>query len=235
MTTARNVRPRRATGATRRPSARQLKLKAEKRRQARRRARRAALLWSAAAVVLAAGITAAMLVTSGSGALQHSTVRSAPGFTLPSTSGQTVSLASSRGRDVVLYFNEGVGCDACFYQMRQFEQDAAQLTKAGITILPIVMNPASQIRPELASFGLHTPYLIDSTGSVSRAYSMLGEGMHAGLPGHGFVLIDAHGTERWYGEYPSMYLSTSGLIQQVRAHLGTLVTTGSRLSMFPAA
>jgi hypothetical protein len=26
--------------------------------------------------------------------------------------------------------------------------------------------------------------------------------------------------ERWYGEYPSMYLSTGGLIGQVRAHLG---------------
>ena len=52
-----------------------------------------------------------------------------------------MSLASYRGRDVVLYFNEGVGCDACFYQMRQFEQNAAQLTKAEITILPIVMNP----------------------------------------------------------------------------------------------
>ena len=34
-------------------------------------------------------------------------------------------------------------------------------------------------------------------------------------------LIDAKGTQRWYGEYPSMYLSTSGLLQQVKAHLGT--------------
>ncbi len=109
MTTARNPRPRQAARSARRPTARQLRLEAEKRRQARRRARRAALLWSAAAVVLAAGITAAMLVTSGSGALQHNTVRSAQGFALPSTSGQTVSLASYRGRDVVLYFNEGVG------------------------------------------------------------------------------------------------------------------------------
>jgi hypothetical protein len=50
---------------------------------------------------------------------------------------------------------------------------------------------------------------------------VLGKGMHAGLPGHGFVLIDAHGTERWYGEYPSMYLSAAGLIQQVHAHLRT--------------
>lgn len=206
---------------TRRPGGPQLRLKEVKRQQARRRARRATLLWSAAALAAAGLITAAVLVTSSPGALQHNTVRTAPGFTLTATSGKTVSLASYRGRNVVLYFNEGAGCDACFYQMRQLEQHAAQLTRAGITILPIVMNPASQIRPELASFGLHTPYLIDATGAVSRAYGVLGKGMHAGLPGHGFVLIDAHGTERWYGEYPSMYLSADGLIQQVHAHLLT--------------
>jgi peroxiredoxin len=177
------------------------------------------LLWSAAALAAAGLITAAVLVTSSSGALQHNIMRPAPGFTLTATNGRPVSLASYRGRDVVLYFSEGAGCDACFYQMREFEQHAAQLRSAGITIVPIVMNPASQIRPELSSFGLHAPYLIDATGSVSRAYGVLGKGMHAGLPGHGFVLIDAHGTERWYGEYPSMYLSAAGLIQQVRAHL----------------
>lgn len=48
---------------------------------------------------------------------------------------------------------------------------------------------------------------------------MLGKGMHAGLPGHGFVLVDARGMQRWHGEYPSMYLSTAGLIAQVKAHL----------------
>jgi peroxiredoxin len=240
MTTAHRRHPRRTTApppgtgrrpssgawaGTRRPSARRpgaaaLKLKEERRRQARRRARRATILWPAAALVFAGLITAAVLA-GRPGSLQHNTVRTAPGFTLTATNGKTVGLASYRGHDVVLYFNEGAGCDACFYQMREFEQHAAQLTKAGITILPIVMNPASQIRPELASFGLHTPYLIDATGSVSRAYGVLGKGMHAGLPGHGFVLIDARGTERWYGEYPSMYLPTAGLIQQVHAHLGT--------------
>jgi hypothetical protein len=47
---------------------------------------------------------------------------------------------------------------------------------------------------------------------------MLGAGMHAGLPGHGFVLIDSAGQQRWRGEYPAMYLSTAGLIAQVKAH-----------------
>jgi hypothetical protein len=60
-------------------------------------------------------------------------------------------------------------------------------------------------------------YAKDAAGAVS--YGVLGKGMHPGLPGHGFVLIDARGTERWCGEYPSMYLSAFGLIKQVKAHL----------------
>ena len=238
MTTARSRHPQRTTRpqpgfargssarasarkpATRGPSVAAVKVREQRRQQARRRSRRATLVWSTAAVVAGALIITAVLVTRSS-PLQHTIVRTAPGFTLTATNGKTVSLASYRGHNVVLYFNEGVGCDACFYQMRQFEQHATQLRKAGITILPIVMNPASQIWPELASFGLHTPYLIDATGAVSRAYGVLGKGMHPGLPGHGFVLINARGTERWYGEYPSMYLPAAGLIQQVRAHLGT--------------
>jgi peroxiredoxin len=200
--------------ATRRQGAR--RTNAARPQPARRR--RAAVLWLAAAVV--AGVVTAAVVATGSGSAQSGAVRTAPGFTLTDTGGRAVSLASYRGRDVVLYFNEGAGCDACFYQMREFEQHAAQLNRAAITILPIVMNPASQVRPELAAFGLHTPYLIDATGSVTRAYGALGKGMHAGLPGHRFVLIDASGRQRWYGEYPSMYLPTAGLLAQVRAHLG---------------
>jgi peroxiredoxin len=170
--------------------------------------------------VIAGLITAtALSAGSSSGTAQSGTVRPAPGFTLTSTSGKPVSLASYRGHNVVLYFNEGVGCDACFYQMREFENHAAELTTAGITIVPIVMNPAGQVSAEMTAFGVRTPYLIDATGSVSAAYGVLGKGMHAGLPGHGFVFIDARGTERWYGEYPSMYLSTTGLIAQVRAHV----------------
>ncbi len=185
-----------------------------------RRARLKLAAWLAAAMVIAGLIIATALSTgSGSGTAQGAAVRTAPGFTLASTSGKSVSLASYRGHDVVLYFSEGVGCDACFYQMTEFQSHAAELAKARITIVPIVMNPASQVRAEMAAFGIRTPYLIDATGSISRAYGVLGQGMHPGLPGHGFVLVDARGMQRWYGEYPSMYLSTAGLIAQVKAHL----------------
>jgi peroxiredoxin len=147
------------------------------------------------------------------------TIRPAPEFTLTDTSGATVRLADYRGRNVVLYFNEGAGCQSCLYQMADIERHAAQFTAGNITVLPIVMNTAEQIRADMAANGVRTPFLIDADGTVSKAYGTLGKGMHPGLPGHSFVLIDTHGVQRWYGEYPSMYLSSAELLNQVRAHL----------------
>ena len=65
---------------------------------------------------------------------------------------------------------------------------------------------------------VRTPFLLDD-GTVSKAYGTLGKGMHAGLPGHSFVLIDRAGVQRWNGEYPSMWLSPSALLSQVRQHV----------------
>lgn len=68
--------------------------------------------------------------------------------------------------------------------------------------------------------GVATPFLLDD-GTVSQAYGTLGKGMHAGLPGHSFVLIDKAGEQRWYGEYPSMWLSPDQLITELRTRLAT--------------
>jgi hypothetical protein len=81
------------------------------------------------------------------------------------------------------------------------------------------MNTVAQIRADMTANHVSTPFLIDSDGAVSTAYGTLGKGMHAGLPGHSFVFIDKDGVQRWYGEYPSMYLSPADLLTQVRTHL----------------
>jgi len=140
-------------------------------------------------------------------------------FTLASTAGGTVSLSDHRGHDVLLYFNEGVGCDACFYQTIELERNGAALADAGLALLPIVMNPLADTARELARFGIRTPYLVDADGSVTRAYDMLGKGMHEHLPGHGFVLIDGTGQVRWKMEYPSMFVSADELLAAVGPYL----------------
>lgn len=175
------------------------------------------LIWGAVAVVLA-GIVTAMLLTSkprSSGA-----TRTAPDFTLTDTSGVQHRLSDHRGENVVLYFNEGAGCQSCIVQMGEIEKQAKAFGAEDITVLPIVMNTREQILADMNVNGVRTPFLLDD-GTVSRAYGTLGKGMHAGLPGHSFVLIDKQGRQRWYGEYPSMWLAPQKLLEQVRAKLGT--------------
>ncbi len=146
-----------------------------------------------------------------------SATRQAPAFSLATTAGTTVSLADYRGKPVLLYFNEGAGCGSCTQQMAAIEKDPG-FEQAGIAVLPIVMNTAEQIKPDLAQFGVTTPYLLDD-GAVSKAYDTLGKGMHEGLPGHGFVLIDADGVQRWQGNYPSMWLDPATLLKEAKSRL----------------
>jgi peroxiredoxin len=129
-----------------------------------------------------------------------------------------VQLGDYRGRNVLLYFSEGAGCGSCLQQMAAIEKDKAAFAQANIAVLPIVMNTKSQIMADMMTYGVTTPFLLDD-GHVSQEYGTLGHGMHAGLPGHSFVLIDATGMQRWYGEYPSMWLAPADLLTQVRKHL----------------
>jgi peroxiredoxin len=155
--------------------------------------------------------------STGGGAVQG--VRAAPAFSLTATNGDQVSLAGLSGKNVLIYFNEGVGCDACFYQMSDIEQHASEFEKAGITVLPISVNDQADVQREMTRFNLQIPWLIDADKSVSEAYGTLGTGMHADLPGHSFVFIDSTGKIRWQQDYPSMYASSDEILSKIRSYL----------------
>ena len=148
---------------------------------------------------------------------QGDTQRLAPDFTLTTTAGTAVTLSALRPHPVLIYFNEGAGCASCTMQMAEIEKNPG-FAEAGIEVLPVVMNSAEQILPDLQQFGVTTPYLLDD-GTVSKAYDVLDKGMHPGLPGHGFVLIDGEGVQRWYGNYPSMWLDPQELLDEVTTRL----------------
>jgi len=206
--------------ATPRPTAKQRKLEARAARAsagtaaAARRARNHRIVWVVALLAVVA-VVAFGLATSRQVSSEGS--RTAPGFTLPTTDGDTVSLSDFRGSPVVLYFNEGAGCASCTLQMVEIEKEPG-FAEAGITVLPVVMNTAEQMLADMQRYGATTPYLLDD-GTVSEAYGTLGTGMHEGLPGHGFVLIDAEGNQLWQGEYPSMWLEPAQLLEEVTSRL----------------
>jgi peroxiredoxin len=203
------------TKAHARPSPNSLRKHSVTKKRRSSRARRRRSVWSIGIGVALIVAIAAMLFASRSPRFGEGVGAQAPTFTLPSTGGGSVSLADFRGKDVLLYFSEGVGCDACFYQMQNLEQNATKLSAEGITVVPIVVNPADQVRVELDRFGLRTPFLVDANESVSSSYGVIGTGMHANLPGHSFILVDAAGRIAWSGDYPSMFVTTDQLLSDI--------------------
>ena len=185
--------------------------RSERRAAARRRTLRRRLLTGGATVLVLA--LAALLAVRADKPTEATLGSSAPDFELASTDETTVSLADHRGHDVLLYFSEGVGCDACFYQQAKIEAEQQRFTDAGLTIIPVVVNPATDVRRELDRFGLTTPFLIDPDRSVSIAYDTIGRGHHADLPGHSFVLVDGDGNMRWRMDEPSMFVEPARLVE----------------------
>ena len=180
-----------------------------------RRRRLRIMIGTASALALVAAVTAMMLTSRPE---SSDAIRTAPEFTLTDTGGSEHTLAQHRGENVLLYFSEGAGCQSCIVQMGEIEKQVAAFEKLDVTVLPIVMNTREQITADMTANGVTTPFLLDD-GTVSEAYGTLGKGMHAGLPGHSFVLIDRQGRQRWYGEYPSMWLAPQDLLDEIRSNL----------------
>ena len=199
------------------PASRREHLKARQQAETQRDTKRLAwtrIIGAAATLIVAAVVGYGMWTAVPE---QGDSQRLAPDFTLTTTAGTSVTLSDLRPKPVLIYFNEGAGCASCTMQMAEIEKNPG-FAQAGIEVLPIVMNSADQILPDMLQFGVTTPYLLDD-GTVSKAYDVLDKGMHPGMPGHGFVLIDGDGVQRWYGNYPSMWLDPQELLDEATSRL----------------
>jgi peroxiredoxin len=147
----------------------------------------------------------------------------APDFTLKSVDGRDVSLSDFRGKkNVLLFFNEGYGCDPCWQQTAQLQKDQQALADLGVEVYAVMVDPPSLIKSEMPRWGLTTiPILLDQTTKVSKSYEALG-GMHASKPDHKFVLISRDGMILWAADYPSMWVDGDTVLNQVRTLVSSL-------------
>lgn len=136
--------------------------------------------------------------------------RAAPGFTLPTTAGGTLSLDEVLADgDALLYFSMGIGCDPCFAQIPEIE-DA--LTERGIELVSIKVQPAEALAREAARFGIERPLLVDEDRTVSEAYGMLGQFGHGSVPSHSFAYVSSEGTIEAVRHYPVMFVPLEQLL-----------------------
>ena len=155
---------------------------------------------------------------------------SAPDFTLASTDGSAFSLSETRGEDVLLFFQEGLGCQPCWENMKEIEARMDEFEALGIDrVLTVTTDPMRFTKEKVSAEGLRFPVLADETSDVSRAYDMPRYGMHAmdnAKPGHSFVLVNADGAIDWradYGGAPdyTMYVPVDDMLADLRVALGT--------------
>lgn len=148
----------------------------------------------------------------------------APPFTLTSGAGGQVSLTDFRGKNVLLYFQEGLSCQPCWDQIKDLEHNQAALKTAGVdAVLSITTDPANLIGQKVSDERLTTPVLSDSNLQVSQAYNANHYGMMGQMrDGHSFILVGPEGTIHWradYGGKPNytMYVPTAKILTDLKA------------------
>lgn len=188
------------------------------RRHARRRLTQ--FLLALGGVALAAGLILAYRAAGPQKASSspEMVAKPAPDFTLKTVDGSDVSLSAFRGnKNVLLFFNEGYGCDPCWQQTAQLQKDQQAFADMGVEVYAVMVDQRSLIKSEMPRWGLTTiPILVDASTVVSKSYEALG-GMHANKPDHKFVLIGREGTILWAEDYPSMWVDGDTVVKQVRA------------------
>jgi len=118
-------------------------------------------------------------------------------------------------QDTLLFFSEGVMCQACLEQIQSLEHMSGQLAKRHISLVSITPDSPAELRQAAASYKIHTPLLSDESRRMSMDYDVLGLGMHADMPGHTFILVDRHGVIRWRHDYTTMYVPPAELLNAI--------------------
>lgn len=130
----------------------------------------------------------------------------AVGATVPAFSEQgvatstTISSRSLAGQRTLLFFSEGVMCQACFEQIKGLERMQRELAARDIKLVSVTPDSAAELRQAISQYGITTPMIADDNRDMSRAFNVLGQGMHGDTPGHAFVLVK-DGKVLWYRDY----------------------------------
>ena len=134
-------------------------------------------------------------------------------------SGNAITSASVYGTKTLLFFSEGVMCQACFEQIQGLEQFGAELDRRGIQLVSVTPDSPGDLRQAVSTYGIDTPMIADDNRDMSEAFNTLGQGMHGDAPGHAFVLVD-RGKVLWYRDYwlaptRSMYVEPRQLLADI--------------------
>lgn len=102
-----------------------------------------------------------------------STGGQAPDFNLPNAAGEMMSLASFKGRWIVLYFYPRDDSPVCTKQACSFRDDLHKLEKLGAKVVGVSIDNGQSHADFAKKYSLPFPLLSDKDGGVARKYGAL--------------------------------------------------------------
>lgn len=133
--------------------------------------------------------------------------------------GAAITSSSIYDRMTLLFFSEGVMCQACLAQIEGIERLGGELEKRRIELVSVTPDSSGDLRLAASEYGLTTPLISDDDRTMSKAFNTLGRGMHGDTPGHAFVLV-GQGQVLWYRDYwlpptRSMYVDAERILREL--------------------
>jgi peroxiredoxin len=188
----------------------------------------AAVLVAGVVVVIIMGSAPASAGSAGSTAYPYVVGSPGPGAEAPpirlrAGDGTTFDLSTMRGKSVLVFFQEGVGCQPCWEQLKDIESNMSTFKAQGIDqVVTVTGDPADALRQKVALERLRTPVLSDPALAVSVTYQANIFGMMGtSADGHSFVIVGPDGRIRWRADYGgppkyTMYVPISQLISDMK-------------------
>jgi len=99
----------------------------------------------------------------------------APPFDLPTAGGGRVSLASLKGKRVVLYFYPKDDTPGCTQEALNFTEKAKAFAAAKTTVIGVSRDPIAKHEKFAAKHGLNVTLASDEDGLACAAYGVWGE------------------------------------------------------------
>jgi len=143
-----------------------------------------------------------------------------PDIELKDKDGKTYTAADLKGKNIVLFFNEGLMCyPACWNQIASFGSDE-RFNSGDIQAISVVVDSANDWKTAIAKMPqlAKANTMFDTGASASRQLGMLttASSMHRGsLPGHTYVVIDKEGIVRYVFDDPNMAMANDMLFGKI--------------------
>ena len=139
----------------------------------------------------------------------------APDFTLRSTTGESLTLSSLTGKNVLLAFFPLAFTSTCTEELCDMRDDYDQFASANTVVLPISVDSVDTLKEFRAKHGFKSDFLSDFKREVSRLYGVLIEDRF--FSNRAYFLIGADGVIRWehVEQHPGHKRTNAELFEQI--------------------